>query len=109
MEQKHDADLVPFVVPNVLKYIEQPAAFGAPDTAAVWSDAAVWVPWALWTAYGGDKRVLEEQFESMTGHARRLRSKLSPNGLWDTGFQFGDWLDPDAPRTNRGPQKPTSM
>ncbi|MCD4852822.1 glycoside hydrolase family 78 protein [Arthrobacter sp. AK01] len=95
LEQKHDSDLVPFVVPNVLKYIEQPAEFGAPDTAAVWSDAAVWVPWALWTAYG-DKRVLEEQFESMTGHARRLRSKLSANGLWDTGFQFGDWLDPDA-------------
>ncbi|WP_159698505.1 family 78 glycoside hydrolase catalytic domain [Arthrobacter sp. 18067] len=95
LEQKHDGDLVPFVVPNVLKYIEQPAEFGAPDTAAVWSDAAVWVPWALWAAYG-DKRVLEEQFESMTGHARRLRSKLSANGLWDTGFQFGDWLDPDA-------------
>ena len=95
LEQKHDDDLVPFVVPNVLKYIEQPAEFGAPDSAAVWSDAAVWVPWALWTAYG-DKRVLEEQFESMTGHARRLRGKLSPNGLWDTGFQFGDWLDPDA-------------
>ncbi|VXB37474.1 Alpha-L-rhamnosidase [Arthrobacter sp. 9V] len=95
LEQKRDDDLVPFVVPNVLKYIEQPAEFGAPDSAAVWSDAAVWVPWALWTAYG-DKRVLEEQFESMTGHARRLRNKLSPNGLWDTGFQFGDWLDPDA-------------
>ncbi|MEO3943209.1 family 78 glycoside hydrolase catalytic domain [Paenarthrobacter nicotinovorans] len=95
LEQSHDEDLVPFVVPNVLKYIEQPAEFGAPDTAAVWSDAAVWVPWALWEAYG-DRRVLEEQFASMTGHARRLRSKLSPNGLWDTGFQFGDWLDPDA-------------
>lgn len=95
LEQSHNDDLVPFVVPNVLKYIEQPAEFGAPDTAAVWSDAAVWVPWALWRAYG-DRRVLEEQFESMTGHARRLRSKLSPNGLWDTGFQFGDWLDPDA-------------
>ncbi|MFJ4029580.1 family 78 glycoside hydrolase catalytic domain [Paenarthrobacter sp. NPDC089989] len=95
LEQSHDRDIVPFVVPNVLKYIEQPAEFGAPDTAAVWSDAAVWVPWAVWTAYG-DKRVLEEQFESMTGHARRLRTKLSPNGLWDTGFQFGDWLDPDA-------------
>ncbi|SEI99687.1 alpha-L-rhamnosidase [Arthrobacter sp. yr096] len=95
LEQSHDQDLVPFVVPNVLKYIEQPAEFGAPDTAALWSDAAVWVPWALWRAYG-DRRVLEEQFESMTGHARRLRSKLSPNGLWDTGFQFGDWLDPDA-------------
>jgi alpha-L-rhamnosidase len=22
---------------------------------------------------------------------------LSPTGLWDQGFQFGDWLDPDAP------------
>ncbi|MFJ5957758.1 family 78 glycoside hydrolase catalytic domain [Paenarthrobacter sp. NPDC092416] len=95
LEQSHDSDLVPFVVPNVLKYIEQPAEFGAPDSAAVWSDAAVWVPWAVWRAYG-DRRVLEEQFESMAGHARRLRSKLSSNGLWDTGFQFGDWLDPDA-------------
>ena len=26
---------------------------------------------------------------------------LSPTGLWDTGFQFGDWLDPTAP-----PDKP---
>jgi alpha-L-rhamnosidase len=28
---------------------------------------------------------------------RRVESLLSPNGLWDTGFQFGDWLDPQAP------------
>jgi alpha-L-rhamnosidase len=33
----------------------------------------------------------------MAAHVRRVRSLLSPNGLWDTGFQFGDWLDPDAP------------
>ncbi|RNB50021.1 alpha-L-rhamnosidase [Agromyces tardus] len=94
-EQRHQDDLVPFVVPDVLKYVEHPAEFPEPDSSAVWSDAAVWVPWALWTAYG-DRRVLADQFASMAGHVRRVRSKLSPTGLWDTGFQFGDWLDPDA-------------
>jgi alpha-L-rhamnosidase len=33
----------------------------------------------------------------MTAHVRRVESLLSPTGLWDTGFQFGDWLDPTAP------------
>jgi len=28
---------------------------------------------------------------------RRVESLLSPTGLWDRGFQFGDWLDPQAP------------
>ncbi|HEY8664323.1 MAG TPA: alpha-L-rhamnosidase C-terminal domain-containing protein, partial [Propionibacteriaceae bacterium] len=26
-----------------------------------------------------------------------VETLLSPNGLWDTGFQFADWLDPAAP------------
>lgn len=95
LEQAHADDLVPNVVPDVLKYIPMPAEFGEPDSTAIWSDAAVWVPWALWQAYG-DRRVLVDQFASMTGHARRVRGKLSPEGLWDSGMQFGDWLDPDA-------------
>ena len=33
----------------------------------------------------------------MTAHVRRVESLLSPTGLWDAGFQFGDWLDPTAP------------
>jgi alpha-L-rhamnosidase len=33
----------------------------------------------------------------MIAHVRRVESLLSPSGLWDTGFQFGDWLDPTAP------------
>jgi alpha-L-rhamnosidase len=37
----------------------------------------------------------------MAAHVRRVESLLSPAGLWDTGFQFGDWLDPTAP-----PDKP---
>ena len=43
---------VPFVVPDALKYVEMPPEFPDPDGTAVWSDAAVWVPWALWQAYG---------------------------------------------------------
>ena len=42
----------PFVVPDVLKYTEYPTDFPAPESTAIWSDAAVWVPWALWQAYG---------------------------------------------------------
>nr|WP_274636126.1 alpha-L-rhamnosidase [Microbacterium bovistercoris] len=96
LEQAHADDLVPNVVPDVLKYIETPKEFGEPDSTAVWSDASVWVPWAIWQACG-DSRVLADQFASMTGHARRVRSRLSPEGVWDSGMQFGDWLDPDAP------------
>ena len=58
------------------------------------------MPWALWQAYG-DRQVLIDQFDSMAAHIRRVERLLSPTGLWDTGFQFGDWLDPTAP-----PDKP---
>ncbi len=95
LEQRHADGVIPFVVPDVLKY--SPAEdFGKPNATAVWSDAGVWVPWTLYQAYG-DTGVLTEQFDSIAAHLRRVRSLLSPEGLWDTVFQFGDWLDPDAP------------
>jgi alpha-L-rhamnosidase len=95
-EQRAANGMVSFVVPDVLKYVDKPSYFPAPESTAIWSDAAVWVPWALWQAYG-DREVLSDQFDSMTAHVRRVQSLLSPTGLWDTGFQFGDWLDPTAP------------
>ncbi len=95
-EQRHHDGMVPFVVPDVLKYLQTPEEFSPVDSTAIWSDAAVWVPWAMWRAYG-DPTVLSEQFESMLAHGRRVRGLLSAQGLWDTSFQFGDWLDPQAP------------
>ena len=95
-EQQAADGMVPFVVPDVLKYVKRPSHFPAQESTAIWSDAAVWVPWALWQAYG-DLQVLRDQYDSMTAHVRRVESLLSPTGLWDTGFQFGDWLDPTAP------------
>lgn len=96
LEQSHADGMVPFVVPDVLKRQPAPGEFPDPDSTAIWSDAAVWVVWALWQAYG-DRSVLERQYDSMTSHVRRVEGLLSPTGLWDSSFQFGDWLDPDAP------------
>lgn len=101
IEQEAHHGIVPWVVPDVLKYVPKDTPFPEPETTAFWSDAAVWVPWAMWTAYG-DVRVLRDQFASMTAHARRVRSLLSDTGVWDSGFQFGDWLDPDAPADDPG-------
>lgn len=96
LEQTHQDGIIPYVVPDVLKFLELPGGLPKAESTTIWSDAGVWVPWALYEAYG-DEKVLENQFDSMASHVRRVKSLLSPNGLWDTGFQFGDWLDPDAP------------
>ena len=96
LEQQHAEGFVAFVVPDVLKLMPSNPMLEHSDSAAAWSDAAVWVPWALYQAYG-DPAVLERQYVSMLAHVRRVASKVSANGVWDTGFQFGDWLDPDAP------------
>jgi alpha-L-rhamnosidase len=96
---------VPYVVPDVLRILAERRApeMLDPDNpnrvnavTAIWGDAAVWVPWALWLSYG-DRAALAESYPSMLGHVRQSAAQRSANGLWDTGFQFGDWLDPSAP------------
>jgi alpha-L-rhamnosidase len=89
--------IVPIVVPDVLKYAHFEEGFDRPDlgATAIWGDAAAWVPEALWHAYG-DRRRLEEHYPAIVLHLESVEKVLSPSGLWDTGFQFGDWLDPDA-------------
>lgn len=96
------AQSVPVVVPNVMKYLD--TGFPEPGATAVWGDAAVWVPWALWEAYGHEQ-TLHDAYPLMTAHMRSVAGALSPSGLWDTGFQFGDWLDPDAPADDPGKSK----
>ena len=91
---------VPHVVPDVLKHANFPEEFRSVAEAwagptAIWGDAAVWVPQALWHAYGDADR-LAQHYPGMVLHLEGVLDRLSPTGLWDTGFQFGDWLDPDA-------------
>ncbi|MDQ1129461.1 alpha-L-rhamnosidase [Microbacterium sp. SORGH_AS_0888] len=90
--------VVPIIVPDVLKYAHFGDDFAFPDLGptAIWGDAAVWVPQALWHAYG-DRDRLAAHYPAMVLHLESVERVLSPSGLWDEGFQFADWLDPDAP------------
>jgi alpha-L-rhamnosidase len=81
---------VPFVVPNLL---------GHGITSAAWGDAATLVPWVLYQRFG-DTTVLHRQYPSMRAWVEFLLGKAGEDRLWDDGFHFGDWLDPNAPADN---------
>lgn len=95
-QRHHPKGIVPVTVPDVLKWSELEVPFGDLDAQAVWADAAVWVPRALWQAYG-DRDRLAAHYPAMVRHLESVEPLLSPTGLWDQGSQLGDWLDPDAP------------
>lgn len=77
---------VPHVIPNVM---------GKQDGAALWSDCATMIPWNKYLVYG-DKAALEKQFLSMKKWVDYVFSKCGDNGLWQSGFQYGDWLALDS-------------
>ncbi|WP_435749183.1 family 78 glycoside hydrolase catalytic domain [Microbacterium sp. PMB16] len=98
-ETRHaEGQFVPLVVPEVLKYAHFPEGFSLPwhRATAVWGDAAVWVPQALWWSYGDAER-LADYYPAMVMHLESIEQDISETGLWDRGNQLGDWLDPDAP------------
>jgi alpha-L-rhamnosidase len=87
IEQEAGGGVVPFVVPNVL---------GPARPAAAWGDAATVVPWVLNERYA-DIATLQRQYPSMQAWADTLLEISGDRRLWEGKFQFGDWLDPDAP------------
>jgi alpha-L-rhamnosidase len=95
-ETRHNG-YVPYVVPDVLKYAHFQQDFENPfqGACAIWGDAAVWVPQALWNAYGDLER-LGAHYPGMVQHLQSVEPRLSDTGLWDRDQQLGDWLDPDA-------------
>jgi alpha-L-rhamnosidase len=98
VELDQDADgAVAAVVPNILTDPEEPAD-GEWITMgrAGWEDAATIVPWAVYESYGSTE-VLERQLRSMRRWVDHLERRAGERGLLPTEFQFGDWLDPDAP------------
>jgi alpha-L-rhamnosidase len=93
IEQDEHSGGVPVVIPDILP--------DSPTAAAAWSDAAVIVPWVLYQRFG-DLFVLASQFQSMRAWVDRVDDLAGESRLWDQGFQFGDWLDPDAPPDDPG-------
>ena len=86
------------------------------DGSAGWGDAAVINPWTLYVRYG-DQRILMNQYESAKKWVEYVRiqakkhnevykdalyNKNETDGIldgdyvWDTGFQYGEWLEPDV-------------
>ncbi|HSN43428.1 MAG TPA: family 78 glycoside hydrolase catalytic domain, partial [Propionibacteriaceae bacterium] len=92
--EQHEDGNVPVVIPNVIS-MAMPAA--------AWGDAATIVPWNLYLA-SGDAEILRRQFASMRGWVDKITS-IATGDLWLGGFQFGDWLDPDAPPEQPGKAK----
>lgn len=85
-------------VPNFVPWIE----CGFPrESSAAWGDAAVIVPWVMYQR-NGDRGILAEQFESMTGWVDHLAGMADSSGLIREGMQLGDWLDPAAPPEDPG-------
>ena len=79
---------VPHVIPD--------SGLGEQGGAAGWGDAAVVIPWTTYVAYGDDT-VLRQALPSMRAWVEYVASRLDEHHHWRRDFQFGDWLDPDAP------------
>jgi alpha-L-rhamnosidase len=99
IEQRIGGGQVPMMVPNNLKYdpmdFEIPADY-RPAPMAMWQDGVVWIPWTMWEQYG-DRRILEQQRESIAQYLDIVEGALEDNGTLTGGYQLGDWLDPAAP------------
>ncbi len=69
---------------------------------AVWGDAIVLVPWAVYRAKG-DEEILRDNYESMKAWVEferkscRRFSRGDRRYIWSSGFHFGDWLAPGEP------------
>ena len=85
---------------------------GALNGSAGWGDVVVSAPWDLYQAYG-DTSLLRETWDAMTAwvrfaaaaaaggrHPARAAARPDPAAheryLWDTGFHWGEWLEPGS-------------
>lgn len=109
--EQHEDGQIPQVIPCPESHdYMKPEGEDAVNTAG-WSDAAIIVPWRLYEFYG-DKRILKNAYSMMQQYMKSVEKRLSllPDNfnelpeeskqyqkyLWNTDFQFGDWLMPSA-------------
>lgn len=87
------------VVPNIIRPDDMRMGnFLVNDMGrAGWADAATIVPWATYMSTGSSE-VLTQQIDSMRRWVNHLHARAGSDILLpDEPFQYGDWLDPDAP------------
>jgi len=87
------------VVPDIIRFEDMRMGEGPVDNMgrAGWADAATIVPLAVYDSTGSDE-VLHRQLGSMRRWVEHLRRRAGDGVVLPTEpFQYGDWLDPDAP------------
>lgn len=94
---------IPHIIPYFPShdYMKPPGIEGV--SSAGWSDASVILPWRLYEAYG-DVAILKENYNMMCRYMQSVQeiaesvpcepTKAYRKYLWNTGFQYGDWLMP---------------
>lgn len=78
-------------VPSVI-----PVKYAFTNVSSAWGDAATIVPYQMYLTYN-DISILEDQYESMASWVEYIKNSSDNPYLWDTGYQYGDWLALDVP------------
>ena len=91
LEQYEDGG-IPATIPNVIDKL------GASSSA--WGDAAVICPWQMYLTYG-ETAILDSQFDCMKRWIEYIRRQGDNEFLWNTGNQYGDWLNLDKTETSK--------
>ncbi|MFG2953635.1 family 78 glycoside hydrolase catalytic domain [Streptomyces sp. NPDC048291] len=95
--EQHADGTVPWYVPEIPGGSQwTPARPGAG-----WGDVVALTPWDLYRG-SGDAALLAAQYESARRWVDLVTGLADPSGLWNRGFQLGDWLDPFAPPDDPG-------
>lgn len=89
---------VPSVVPDIIRPQDIVMQGGPIENMgrAGWADAATIVPFAVYESYGSAE-ILSQQLDSMRRWVEHLRRRAGDDIVLPPSFQYGDWLDPDAP------------
>src|SRR5581483_3963765 len=95
--EQHEDGTVPWYVPAIPGGEQwTPARPGAG-----WGDVVTLTPWALYQD-SADTGLLATQYDTARRWVDLVTRLAGPSGLWDTGYQLGDWLDPAAPPDDPG-------
>jgi len=97
-EQADREGRVPTVVPDTLGALGDVAAAG-------WGDAVTVIPHVL-ARFFGDESLLAEMLPAMRAWVDAVADLAGPGRLWETGFQYGDWLDPTVARPDKARADP---
>jgi alpha-L-rhamnosidase len=106
-----DSGVIANISPSPGPAVTSAEFMGFTNGSAGWGDAIVMVPWEVYLA-SGDAGILAENWDAMNRwlgfvrasaqtqrHPSRASQPPAPHEqyLWDTGFHFGEWMEPGGP------------